>query len=107
MRCASGLTWRRRTRDERQDISSRQPCRLFSVVRRPIMDDDVTVDATRRHQAAELWRMVQRYVEDERERRVLHLSYALGLRPAEICVRHPSEFADVMDVYRLKQRALG
>lgn len=67
---------------------------------------DVPDRVAERAEADRLWRAVRTCVPNERERLVLHLSYAAGLAPREICRRHPDHFPTVGEVYRLKRLAL-
>ncbi len=53
-----------------------------------------------------LWRAVQQCLVDERERLVVYLSYAIGLKPREIWAQHPTRFQGVAEIYRLKRLAL-
>lgn len=68
--------------------------------------DNVEETVTEQVEAAGFWRAVRACLEGERDRRVLHLSYVIGLSPREICRRHGAEFPDVTEVYRLKRNAL-
>jgi hypothetical protein len=43
---------------------------------------------------------------DPVDRRVIYLSYAVGLRPGEIARRVPAAFPEVAAVYRRKRQAL-
>ncbi|HZS76799.1 MAG TPA: hypothetical protein VFA41_09320 [Ktedonobacteraceae bacterium] len=53
-----------------------------------------------------VWEAIQRFLPDERERRLAYLLYYCGLKPRDI-VRHcPQEFDDVKEVYRLSQNIL-
>lgn len=45
-------------------------------------------------------------VKDPVELRILELSYELDLQPVEIVARYPTEFADVQEVRRIKERIL-
>ena len=54
----------------------------------------------------QLWSAVLREVQDEAERTVAYLSFARDLKPAEIQRRHPSVYASVADVYRVKRNLL-
>ena len=56
--------------------------------------------------AAELWQAVTRALEDESERLVVYLSFALGLKPGAIYDRHPDRFVSVTEVYRVKRNAI-
>jgi DNA-directed RNA polymerase specialized sigma24 family protein len=59
-----------------------------------------------RMDAADLWRQVGEIVQDERERRLVYLSYVVGLSPREIHARHAHEFPRMEDIYRIKRGAL-
>jgi DNA-directed RNA polymerase specialized sigma24 family protein len=54
----------------------------------------------------ELWQVVQDELRDEPERVVAHLSFVDGLSPREIRARHPHQFAEVDEVYRLKRNVI-
>jgi DNA-directed RNA polymerase specialized sigma24 family protein len=56
--------------------------------------------------AAELWQRVRETLTQERERRVIYLSYAIGLTPREIHARHGGEFPHIDEIYRLKRGAI-
>jgi len=56
--------------------------------------------------AAELWHRVANTLTHERERRVIYLSYAIGLSPREIHARHGEEFPHMDDIYRIKRTAI-
>jgi DNA-directed RNA polymerase specialized sigma24 family protein len=56
--------------------------------------------------APSLWRLVETHLHDERERRLVYLTYAIDLRPAEIQRRHPDLFPTVQDVYRITRNIL-
>jgi RNA polymerase sigma factor (sigma-70 family) len=51
-----------------------------------------------------LWQQVQRCLHDEQERLVIHACFVLDLKPREIYARNKSQFKDVRDVYRVKER---
>jgi DNA-directed RNA polymerase specialized sigma24 family protein len=67
---------------------------------------DIEALAVDRLAAAQLWSAITRALEDEAERLVVYLSFALGLTPSLICRRHPGRFASVTDVYRIKRNAI-
>ncbi len=72
-----------------------------------IGDGENVEDAvTERAGAAELWAVVQGCLNDERERLVIYLSCVVGLSPRDVCARHPREFPQVAEVYRLKRNVL-
>jgi hypothetical protein len=54
----------------------------------------------------ELWRLVSKVPETERERTILTESFVLELPPRAIQARHPDLFADVADVYGAKRNLL-
>jgi hypothetical protein len=56
--------------------------------------------------ASQLWDTIMRVLDDDAERLVVHLSFALDLKPAAIHARHPDRFGSVADVYRLKRSAI-
>ena len=47
------------------------------------------------------WECIESLLPDERERRLAYLLYSCGLKPREIVLRCPQEFADVKEIYRL------
>ena len=47
------------------------------------------------------WECIESLLPDERERRLAYLLYSCGLKPREIVLRCPEEFADVKEIYRL------
>jgi DNA-directed RNA polymerase specialized sigma24 family protein len=54
----------------------------------------------------QLWAAIQRLLQGEAEERVVYLSFARDLKPAEIAERHPGLFADVAEVYRIKRNVI-
>lgn len=56
--------------------------------------------------APSFWRLVDEHLRDERDRLIVHLTYELGLRPAEIQHRHPDLFPSIRDVYRITRNIL-
>lgn len=68
--------------------------------------DNVEETVAGQIEAAGFWQTVRACLADERDRRVLYLSYVIGLSPRDICARHAAEFSDVTEVYRLKRNAL-
>ncbi len=59
-----------------------------------------------RMDAADLWGQVGEILSDGRERRLIYLSYVLGLSPREIHARHVHEFPRMEEIYRMKRGAL-
>jgi hypothetical protein len=53
-----------------------------------------------------LWRIVEATAEDEQERLVARLCFALDLKPREVYERYPGRYAGVADVYRVKRNLL-
>ena len=72
----------------------------------PAEQHDVEALAVDRLAAAQLWAAITRALNDEAERLVVYLSFAIGLKPGLIRSRHPSRFASVADVYRIKRNAI-
>lgn len=56
--------------------------------------------------AEQLWAAIGRVLQDEAEQRVVYLSFARDLKPSEIFERHPTLFAGVSDVYRVKRNVI-
>src|ERR1051326_2092076 len=54
----------------------------------------------------QLWAAIRRVLQGEAEERVIYLSFARDLKPAEIAERHPGLFADVAEVYRIKRNVI-
>jgi DNA-directed RNA polymerase specialized sigma24 family protein len=54
----------------------------------------------------ELWAAVERELADPREHLVARLSFVAGLSPREIRARHPDQFEDVFEVYRIKRNMI-
>jgi hypothetical protein len=48
-----------------------------------------------------LWESIQPLLVNERERRIFYLLYCCGLKPREVVIRCPQEFAEVKEIYRL------
>jgi DNA-directed RNA polymerase specialized sigma24 family protein len=55
----------------------------------------------------ELWRAVGARLKSERERVVVYSSFVLGLKPREIHTRYGEVFANVRDIYRVKENVLA
>ena len=56
--------------------------------------------------ASALWETINAALHDDAERHVASLCFVLGLKPREICDRHPDLFPTVGDVYRVKRNLL-
>ena len=54
----------------------------------------------------QLWEVIKRELQDEAEEKVVFLSFARDLKPAEIAERYPNLFAGVSDVYRVKRNVI-
>jgi hypothetical protein len=51
--------------------------------------------------------LLQRLLSDERERRLAYLLFHCGLSPREIAQSHPSEFANLQEIYQLRCSLMG
>ena len=56
---------------------------------------------------SELWRAISGTCNDDTERLVVYESFALGLRPQEICERHAARFPSIAEVYRVKRNVVA
>ena len=54
----------------------------------------------------QMWESIRSLLPDERERRLAYLIYHCGLKPREIVLRCPQEFANVKEVYRLNHNVV-
>lgn len=54
----------------------------------------------------QLWATIARELQGEAEEKVVYLSFARDMKPAEIVRRHPDLFASVADVYRVKRNVI-
>lgn len=61
-------------------------------------------EAQQQYQSIQVF--IEKRISDTRERKLLELTYRLGLKPQEIVIRYPEEFASVKDVQRVKERVL-
>ncbi|HEY1348363.1 MAG TPA: hypothetical protein VGF67_01900 [Ktedonobacteraceae bacterium] len=52
------------------------------------------------------WKSLQKLVPDAREQRLVYLLYYCGLKPREILIRCPQEFAEIKEIYRLNHNIL-
>jgi hypothetical protein len=55
---------------------------------------------------AELWHAIERELNDEAEEKVVYLSFARDMKPADIVEHYPNLFASVADVYRIKRNVI-
>lgn len=55
---------------------------------------------------SEWWSIIESMLPDPRERRALYLLYHCGLKPKEIVLRCPGEFAHEYEIYRLRRNGL-
>lgn len=67
---------------------------------------DVEGAALSESTALRFWQSIQAELQDEVERLVVYLSFALDLKPGEIQARYPEHYASVADVYRVKRNVL-
>jgi DNA-directed RNA polymerase specialized sigma24 family protein len=54
----------------------------------------------------QLWAAISRELQDEAEEKVVFLSFARDMKPADIAERHPDLFQSVADVYRIKRNVI-
>jgi len=54
----------------------------------------------------QLWHAIIGELQDKAEERVIYLSFARDMKPADIAERHPELFASVADVYRVKRNVI-
>ena len=54
----------------------------------------------------EWWALIERRLKSDAERRLIDLSYNIGLTPLEITARHADEFPSIHEVRRIKERVL-
>lgn len=55
---------------------------------------------------AQFWAMVNEVLRDQREAILVHLTYELGLKPAEIQAQRPDLFPSIKEVYQLTRNLL-
>lgn len=63
--------------------------------------------ALRRIEREELWKEVEKRLNDEDERIVIHAGFVLGFKAREIQAQHPERFPDVKDVYLTRKNVLA
>lgn len=69
-------------------------------------DDGIEQGMVDRVDAPAFWETIRAHLRSERERRLIYLSYVIGLSPRAICERFKAEFPDVAEVYKLKRAVL-
>jgi hypothetical protein len=69
----------------------------------PVPEDEVAD----RMDNQSFWAWVNERLNDEKERLVLHGLFVLALKPRELCDHYQNMFADVEEVYRIKQNILA
>jgi len=62
--------------------------------------------AVREVEEWDLWRVTTRVLPDQASRLAIYLSFARGMKPAEIHRRYPEHYGGVPDVYRIKRNAV-
>jgi DNA-directed RNA polymerase specialized sigma24 family protein len=70
-------------------------------------DEAVEDQVLDRTQGRRFWDEIRARIKNDQERIVIYESYVLGLRPREICNRHPGGFYNVKEVYRVKENVLA
>jgi len=53
------------------------------------------------------WEWINAHLHDEKERLIVYGSFELDLKPQEICDKFPNMFADVDEVYTIKQNVIN
>ncbi|GAB4112168.1 MAG: sigma-70 family RNA polymerase sigma factor [Roseiflexaceae bacterium] len=81
------------------------PEEALVYAKHPLISPDE--EAMDRVDRAEFWEYINALLNDEAERIVLHSSFVLGMKPADIYQRRPDLFASVNDVYNVKRNILG
>jgi len=56
--------------------------------------------------AQQLWQLCSHIIEDEREYDVLYKSFVLDMKPREILQHFPGIYADIKEIYRVKENVL-
>ena len=69
-------------------------------------DDSIEQRMADRVDAPAFWETIRAHLRSDRERRLIYLSYVIGLSPRAICERFNAEFPDVGEVYKLKRSIL-
>ena len=55
----------------------------------------------------ELWDQINERLRNEKERRVIYGSFALGLKPGQLYSHFPQAFCNVTEIYRIKENVLA
>jgi hypothetical protein len=76
---------------------------LEKQVQSDIMEDRVLKDVDRR----KFWENINARLNDDKERRVVHGSFVLALKPRELYAHYPDHFTSVEEVYLIKQNILS
>ena len=76
------------------------------IVALPETDIVKEPEAEDRSLGQELWESIQSMLSDAREQRIVYLLYYCGLKPREIILRCPGEFASVKEIYRLNKNVI-
>jgi DNA-directed RNA polymerase specialized sigma24 family protein len=63
--------------------------------------------ALSRIEREEFWGEIDARLRSEKERRVVQESFVLGLKPRQVYERHPGTFANVNEIYRIKENVLA
>jgi DNA-directed RNA polymerase specialized sigma24 family protein len=53
------------------------------------------------------WKAVSARLKNKKERRVVYGLYVLGLKPRELCARHPDLFRSASEVYRVRENVIA
>lgn len=56
---------------------------------------------------AELWQLIKKRLQNEKEKYVFYCCYALDMKPREIYQQYPDMFKDVREIYRIKENLLA
>lgn len=95
----------RRTK-RRQRLHVRLSAPDQTLLRQPETEQELLARIDREQLVALVRRWVETYVTDPQERRVLSLSFEVGLTPKQIAEQYTDEFGDVQTVRRIKERIL-
>jgi len=76
---------------------------LEKKVQEDIMEDKVLSQVDRRR----FWDSINSRLNDDKERRVIHGSFVLALKPRELYDQYPEHFESVDEVYLIKQNILS
>jgi RNA polymerase sigma factor (sigma-70 family) len=68
----------------------------------PNVEDECLAD----EQRARFWQLIDAHLLDQRERVLVQLTYAVGMRPAEVQAHRPDLFPTIQDVYRITRNVL-